>query len=73
MKGYRLRRTIMRAKTERFDGISVAEKMGQPVETVYKTLVTMSPQKEYYVFVIPVAEELDLKAAARASAQSLLR
>ncbi len=40
--------------------------MGQPVETVYKTLVTMSPQKEYYVFVIPVAEELDLKAAAQA-------
>ena len=50
----------------KIDGISVAEKMGQPVEEVYKTLVTMSPQKEYYVFVIPVAEELDLKAAARA-------
>jgi Cys-tRNA(Pro)/Cys-tRNA(Cys) deacylase len=54
------------SKDGKIDGISVAEKMGQPVETVYKTLVTMSPQKEYYVFVIPVAEELDLKAAARA-------
>lgn len=47
------------------DGISVAAKMGQPTEQVYKTLVTVSPQKVYYVFVIPVAKELDLKAAAR--------
>jgi Cys-tRNA(Pro)/Cys-tRNA(Cys) deacylase len=48
------------------DGISVAEKIGQPVEKVYKTLVTQGSSREYYVFVIPVAEELDLKAAARA-------
>lgn len=48
------------------DGISVAEKMGQPVDKVYKTLVTQGTSKEYYVFVIPVAAELDLKAAARA-------
>jgi Cys-tRNA(Pro)/Cys-tRNA(Cys) deacylase len=47
------------------DGISVAEKVGQPVEKVYKTLVTKGTSREYYVFVIPVAEELDLKAAAR--------
>ncbi len=47
------------------DGISVANKMGQPLERVYKTLVTISPQKIYYVFVIPVACELDLKACAR--------
>ena len=47
------------------DGISVAEKVGKPVEQVYKTLVTQGTSKEYYVFVIPVAEELDLKAAAR--------
>ncbi len=48
------------------DGISVAEKLGIPVERVFKTLVTQAPTKQYYVFVIPVAEELDLKAAARA-------
>jgi Cys-tRNA(Pro)/Cys-tRNA(Cys) deacylase len=36
------------------DGISVAEKMGQPVERVYKTLVTQGTSREYYVFVIPV-------------------
>lgn len=47
------------------DGISVASKMGQPVECVFKTLVTQGTSKEYYVFVIPVADELDLKAAAR--------
>lgn len=48
------------------DGISVAEKVGKPVEQVYKTLVTQGTSKEYYVFVIPVADELHLKAAARA-------
>ena len=48
------------------DGISVANKMGQPVEHVYKTLVTQGTSREYFVFVIPVADELDLKAAARA-------
>jgi len=48
------------------DGISVAEKMGQSVEQVYKTLVTQGASREYYVFVIPVAEELDLKNAAKA-------
>lgn len=48
------------------DGVSVANKMGQPVERVYKTLVTQGVSREYYVFVIPVAKELDLKAAAKA-------
>lgn len=48
------------------DGISVAQKMGQTVSQVYKTLVTQAGGREYFVFVIPVADELDLKAAARA-------
>ncbi|HWR60055.1 MAG TPA: Cys-tRNA(Pro) deacylase [Clostridia bacterium] len=48
------------------DGISVANKMGQPVGQVYKTLVAQGTSREYYVFIIPVAEELDLKTAARA-------
>lgn len=48
------------------DGISVAQKIGKPVEQVYKTLVAKGASREYYVFVIPVAKELDLKAAARA-------
>ncbi len=48
------------------DGISVAKKLGQPVEQVFKTLVTQGKSKQYFVFVIPVAEELNLKTAAKA-------
>lgn len=47
------------------DGISVAGKIGEPVGNVYKTLVTQDHSRNYYVFIIPVVEELDLKAAAR--------
>lgn len=46
------------------DGVSVAHKLGQNVECVFKTLVTSS-KNGYFVFVIPVAEELDLKACAK--------
>jgi Cys-tRNA(Pro)/Cys-tRNA(Cys) deacylase len=46
------------------DGLSVAKKIGQPEDHVYKTLVTQGSSREYYVFVIPVADELDLKLAA---------
>lgn len=49
----------------RIDGVSVAKKLGLPPEECFKTLVTENPLHEYFVFVIPVAEELDLKKAAR--------
>lgn len=48
------------------DGLAVADKTGIPVEKSFKTLVTGGKSKNYYVFVIPVAMELDLKAAAKA-------
>ncbi|MCM3760193.1 Cys-tRNA(Pro) deacylase [Alkalihalobacillus oceani] len=48
------------------DGVSVAGKIGKDVETVYKTLVAQGAKNAYYVFLIPVAEELDLKKAAKA-------
>lgn len=48
------------------DGITIAEFLGKDVTTVYKTLVTRSASKSYYVFVVPVAEHLDLKKAAKA-------
>lgn len=48
------------------DGINVAKKIGQQVEIVYKTLVTKGKSGAYFVYVIPVACELDLKAAAKA-------
>lgn len=47
------------------DGVQIADKLGQPHELVYKTLVTVAKSREYYVFVIPIEEELDLKKAAR--------
>lgn len=47
------------------DGVAVAKATGMPVERVYKTLVTQGASKEHYVCVIPVAEELDLKKAAK--------
>lgn len=50
---------------EFIDGLTVAEHNGQDPEISYKTLVTEGKSGEYYVFVIPIAEELDLKKAAR--------
>lgn len=50
----------------KIDGVSVAAKIGAPVETVYKTLVAVGSSKDHYVFLVPVAEELDLKLAAKA-------
>ncbi len=51
---------------DKIDGVSVAEKLGLDVRRVYKTLVTVGKSKNYFVFVIPVAAELNLKAAASA-------
>ena len=48
------------------DGVSVAEKTGQAAESVYKTLVTKANAGELFVFLLPVALELDLKKAAKA-------
>lgn len=48
------------------DGVSVANKIGIDPKYVYKTLVTQGKSKAYFVFVIPVAAELNLKAAAAA-------
>ena len=48
------------------DGVSVAARLGQDVRAVFKTLVTRGASGSYYVFDIPVAENLDLKKAARA-------
>lgn len=51
------------------DGVSVAEKIGKPKETVFKTLVTQGASRNIYVFVIPVEAELDLKKAAKAAGE----
>lgn len=48
------------------DGVSVANMLGEDPECVFKTLVTRGASGAYYVFDIPVAENLDLKKAAKA-------
>lgn len=47
-------------------GVEVAAILGQNPEQTFKTLVTVGKSKNHYVFVIPVAKELDLKKAAAA-------
>lgn len=49
------------------DSIHVADSLGLPHELVYKTLVTQGADKSYYVFVIRIEDELDLKKCARAA------
>lgn len=48
------------------DGLQIADTLSLPYEKVYKTLVTKGNSKNYFVFVIPVAKELDMKKAAKA-------
>ncbi len=48
------------------EGTKVAALLGQDEKRVFKTLVTVSPKGNNYVFIIPVAETLDLKKAAAA-------
>lgn len=50
---------------EFIDALKIADQLGQPYEKMYKTLVTMGNSKNYFVFVIPIHKELDLKKAAR--------
>ena len=47
-------------------GLEVARVLGEDPSRVFKTLVTEGKSRNYYVFVIPVAEELDLKKSAKA-------
>lgn len=50
---------------EFIDGLHTAEKTGAPIEQSFKTLVAQGKSKSYYVFVTPIAEEVDLKRAAK--------
>lgn len=58
---------IYKQEDGKIDGISVAHKIGIDEKYVYKTLVAQGSSKEYYVFIIPVEKELDLKKAAIAA------
>lgn len=48
------------------DGVTCANMLNENIDSTFKTLVTVSKSKNYYVFVVPVAEKLDLKKAAQA-------
>ena len=47
-------------------GVEVAAQLGEDPDHVFKTLVTQGKSGEHFVFMIPVAQELDLKKAAKA-------
>ncbi len=48
------------------DGVQMAKLEGVPVQESFKTLVLQGKSREYYVFVLPVEKEIDLKRAASA-------
>ena len=53
----------------RLSGEEIAGILGEDADKVFKTLVTRGKSGEYFVFVIPVASELDLKKAAKAAGE----
>ena len=53
------------ADTGAVSGVEVAAVLNQNPDKVFKTLVTVGKSKKYYVFMVPVAKELDLKKAAK--------
>ena len=50
---------------EFIDAVHVADQLGQDYECSFKTLVALGKSGAHYVFVLPIAEELDLKKAAK--------
>ncbi len=50
-------------------GEDIANILGEEPAKVFKTLVTQGKSGAYYVFVVPVKEELDLKKAAKAAGE----
>ncbi|MCM3388913.1 Cys-tRNA(Pro) deacylase [Ureibacillus chungkukjangi] len=54
---------------DKVDGVTVANKVGHPVTHVFKTLVATAGVGKFFVFVIPVSEELNLKVCAKAAGE----
>lgn len=57
------------ASGEATNGEEVARLLGKDPQTVFKTLVTVGKSGKHYVFMLPVAAELDLKKAAQAAGE----
>ena len=53
-------------------GEQIAGILGEDPSHVFKTLVTQAKSGAYYVFVVPVVEELDLKKAAKAAGEKAI-
>lgn len=60
------------AEGDRELGVHIAEQLGEDPDQGFKTLVTTTPTGEHVVCCIPVAEELDLKAAAQVAGEKSL-
>ncbi len=54
------------------DGVTVADKVNKPYESVFKTLVTVGKSGNHYVFMIPVDQTLDLKKASKAVSEKAI-
>lgn len=54
---------------EFIDAVKIADQLGQPYESSYKTLVTTGAKGGYFVFLVPIAQELDMKKAAKSVGQ----
>lgn len=54
------------------DGVQTARILGQDPEKTFKTLVTVGKSEKYYVFVLPVDKEMDLKKCAKAVGEKAL-
>ena len=65
-------RVIQYECDEFIDGLHTAQKTGAPVEQSFKTLVTRGKSGQYYVVVIPIAEEVNLKNAAKLAGEKSL-
>lgn len=64
---------VLQYESDEFiDGIHTAQKTGAPVEQSFKTLVLQGKSRQYYVFVLPVAEEIVLKEAAKLAGEKSL-
>lgn len=50
---------------EFIDGVHIADKLGQDYDMTFKTLVMVGKSRQYYVFAIPIDQEVDMKKAAK--------
>ena len=57
---------------EFIDGVHIADMLGQSYDESFKTIVTIGKSRNYYVFVLPVDKELDLKKCAKAAKEKSL-